>query len=229
MDGKLSLSRRLLGEIIPAQHRRDSPHRRSVVHSCRTRAADPTPGRTPRGPRLGCCLRPLMEFQPPRVVLDTIIGDHSRHAMAALYRDAWRSPVYPHPHDSDAPARRPSPRLHRPADAVLGDGLRRHAAGRPLRRGPVLDRTLVQPQRRSLVAGVELPEPLGRADGTTGVRPVDGLTTTSRRVNVALRRAVRHVPLVSRRRQDSSCHRSGVPLARGDRHASERGGRFSPR
>lgn len=50
--------------------------------------------------------------------------------------------------DPHAPARRPPPGLHRRADAVLGNGLRRHDAGRPLPGAAELDGAVVQPQGR---------------------------------------------------------------------------------
>ncbi len=80
-----------------------------------------------------------------------------------------RSPGLPSAHEPHAPARRPVPRLHRPARPVLADDLRPAAASRPLPRGALLDRQMVQPLRRPLVARVGLSQPPRGIDGAAGV------------------------------------------------------------
>lgn len=70
-------------------------------------------------------------------------------------------------HVPDARARRSPPRLHRPADAVSGDDLRRHHAGRPLPRDALMGGQWFSPSgdRRWRVRAC--PDHL---DGLTGLR-----------------------------------------------------------
>ena len=58
-------------------------------------------------------------------------------------------------------------------DALLGARLRRHAAGRSLLRNPLVDREMVQPVGRTLVAGLVLFGPSRRTDRSAAIRPQD--------------------------------------------------------
>ena len=51
----------------------------------------------------------------------------------------------------DAQARRPLPRIHRPAGAVPADGLRPQPSGQPLRRDSSMDRAVALAARRPMV------------------------------------------------------------------------------
>jgi hypothetical protein len=80
-----------------------------------------------------------------------------------------RSPGLPSAH-GHAPARRPLRQcLRRRSRRVLEDDSRPSGTGHALQRNAVVDRPVVRPIRRPLVAGVELRRPSGRTDGTQGV------------------------------------------------------------
>jgi hypothetical protein len=99
---------------------------------------------------------------------DEVTGSNPFRSLAGLGRDP--ECVYPRSREPDASARRPTPRIHRRADAVLGVAARSQSPGHTLYRGAFLDRQVVCASRRSLVAGVGLSRPPRGPDGAAAVR-----------------------------------------------------------
>jgi len=96
---------------------------------------------------------------------DTGIHPHrwSEHPIGTVRRRDQRVPTRP-------PTGRPPPRVCVRSGKMLGDGVEQATAGHTLRRDADVDRALVQPTRRQVVACVVMRAPHGWPDGSTAVR-----------------------------------------------------------